>query len=48
MKITVKFTRDENIKHYGSDQVTMDLEEYVAGVTGTEIGASYLEACKAQ
>ena len=48
MKITVKFTRDENIKHYGSDQATMDLEEYVAGVTGTEIGASYLEACKAQ
>ena len=48
MKITVLLSRDENIKHYNTDQVTLDIEEYLKGVVGSEIGNALLEACKAQ
>lgn len=48
MKITVLLSRDENIKHYNADKVTLDIEEYLKGVVGSEIGNAHIEACKAQ
>lgn len=47
MKIKIKFNRDENIKHYGSEETEIELEEYVYGCIGAEIGNSHIEACKA-
>ena len=49
--ISVKVTRDENAEYYGvspGDIVSVELEEYVAAVTASEIGNSAIEACKAQ
>ena len=48
MNITVKLYNDKNIKFYGSNQITIDLEEYLVGCVAAEIGNSPLEACKAQ
>lgn len=48
MKILVKLTRDENIAHYQAEEVEIDIEEYLTGVVGAEIGNSSLEACRAQ
>lgn len=48
MKIIVYLTRDENIKYYNSEEIEIDIEEYLRGVVGAEIGASSFEACKAQ
>lgn len=48
MNITVLLSRDENIKHYNADKVTLDIEEYLKGVVGSEIGNAHIEACKAQ
>lgn len=47
MKIIVYLTRDENIKYYNSEEIEIDIEEYLRGVVGAEIGASSFEACKA-
>ena len=48
MNITVKLYSDKNIKFYGSNQITIDLEEYLVGCVAAEIGNAPLEACKAQ
>ena len=48
MKIKVQLSRQENIEHYKSNLVEIDLEEYVKGVVGAEIGNAHIEACRAQ
>ena len=48
MNITVKLYNDKNIKFYGSNQITIDLEEYLVGCVAAEIGNAPLEACKSQ
>ena len=48
MNITVKLYSDKNIKFYGSNQITIDLEEYSVECVAAEIGNAPLEACKAQ
>jgi len=51
MKIKVKITTESNMKYYGCKKDTIkeiELEDYVACVTASEIGNVALEACKAQ
>ena len=51
MKIQVQLTRTENAEYYNVEVnsiVEVEFEEYVAAVVASEIGNSYLEACKAQ
>lgn len=48
MDILVKLTRQENIAHYGKNEVLLDIEEYLNGVVPSEIGNAALEASKAQ
>lgn len=48
MNIKLSLSRAENIDYYGSKNITIDLEEYLRGVVGSEIGNASLEACKAQ
>lgn len=48
MNIKLSLSRAENINYYGSKNITIDLEEYLRGVVGSEIGNASLEACKAQ
>lgn len=47
MKIKIHFNREENVKHYDTELTEIDLEEYIWGVIGAEIGNSPIEACKA-
>ena len=50
MKIQVQLTRTENAEYYNVEVnsiVEVEFEEYVAAVVASEIGNSYLEACKA-
>lgn len=51
MMIRVKLSRAENLNYFGcvsGSIVSIDLEEYVAGVVASEIGNTHMEACKAQ
>ena len=51
MKIKVKITTTENMKYFNCAKDTIkeiELEQYVAAVTASEIGNAPLEACKAQ
>jgi len=48
MFIKLYLSREENIKFYGKTIIEIDIEEYVRGVVGSEIGNAPLEACKAQ
>lgn len=48
MKVLISFSRDENIKYHGADEVELDLEEYLKGVVPSEVGNAHIEACKAQ
>lgn len=48
MNITIKLYNDKNIKFYNSNEITIDLEEYLIGCVAAEIGNAPLEACKAQ
>lgn len=48
MKVLISFSRDENIKYFGTSQVELDLEEYLRGVVPSEIGNAHIEACAAQ
>ncbi len=51
MQVLVKITREENAAYFHvqcGEVVAVELEDYVAGVVGSEIGNSALEACKAQ
>lgn len=48
MNIKLSLSRAENIEYYGSKNIIIDIEEYLKGVVGAEIGNAHLEACKAQ
>ena len=48
MKVLISFSRDENIKYFGTSQVELDLEEYLKGVVPSEVGNAHIEACAAQ
>lgn len=48
MKIIVKLSRQENIEYYGSNEIEIDIEDYLLGVVPSEIGNAPIEACKAQ
>lgn len=48
MEIIVNLSRQENIDFYGAKQIKIDIEEYVRGVVASEVGNTYVEACKAQ
>lgn len=47
MKVTVNFTREENIDYYGAASAEIELETYVWGVCASECGNAPLEAQKA-
>jgi peptidoglycan hydrolase-like amidase len=47
MKVLISFSRDENIKYHGANEVELDLEEYLKGVVPSEVGNAHIEACKA-
>lgn len=47
--IRIKMTRKENIAAYGSEEITLDIEEYLRGVVPSEMyESSNIEALKAQ
>ena len=51
MKIKVRLTRQENADYYHvnkNDVVEISFKEYLYGVVASEIGSSFIEACKAQ
>ena len=48
MLIKVKLSREENISYYGSEEIEIDIEEYLKGVVSSEIGNAHIEACAAQ
>ncbi|MDD2647337.1 MAG: SpoIID/LytB domain-containing protein [Eubacteriales bacterium] len=51
MLIRIKVSRAENVNYFGvtnGDIVAIDIEDYLCGVVGSEIGNASLEACKAQ
>lgn len=48
MLITIKLTRQVNLEHFGTSEIQLDIEEYLKGVVGSEIGNASLEACRAQ
>lgn len=48
MNIKVALSRQENLEHYGVNEVDLEFEEYLKGVVPSEIGNALLEACKAQ
>lgn len=48
MLIKVLLTREENLNHFRQREIEIDIEEYLKGVVGSEIGNASLEACKAQ
>lgn len=48
MNIKVKLSNSTNIKYYGTDEIEIDLEEYLLGCVPAEIGNAHIEACKAQ
>lgn len=48
MKKKLQLTKAANIAHYGSSEIEIDLEDYVAISVSSEIGNAPLEACKAQ
>ncbi len=47
MKIKLRLNRDENINHYDSDEIQIDLEKYVAISVATETGNAPVQACAA-
>lgn len=47
MKIKVKLSRPENISYYNSNEIELDLEDYLKGVVPSEIGNAHVEACAA-
>jgi SpoIID/LytB domain protein len=49
MKLTIRMTRDENVAQFGSQPVSLDIEEYLCGVVPSEIyESSHMDALKAQ
>ena len=49
MKVSIKMTRAENVAQFGSQAVSIDIEEYLCGVVPAEIYESAdMEALKAQ
>ena len=48
MKIKLKLSRNENISYFGTDEVRIDIEEYLKGVVASEVGNASLNTCRAQ
>lgn len=48
MQVTLNLFRQENINYYSSTKITLDIEEYLKGVVGSEIGNALIDACRAQ
>ena len=48
MIIKLKLTREENLQYYNSEEIEIDIEDYLKGVVPAEIGNAHIEACKAQ
>lgn len=48
MRLQLKLYKNSNIEYHGSDEIELDLEQYIAGCVAQEIGNAHLEACKAQ
>ena len=48
MKIKLKLFRAENQQYYNTNEIVIDLEEYLKGVVPSEIGNAPVEACAAQ
>jgi peptidoglycan hydrolase-like amidase len=42
MKITIKLSREENTSYYGSNEIQLDIEEYLKGVVSSEIGNAHV------
>ena len=47
MIIKVKLSWEENITYYSSEEIEIDLEDYLKGVVPSEIGNAHVEACAA-
>jgi hypothetical protein len=47
MRLQLKLYKNNNIEYHGSDEIELDLEQYIAGCVAQEIGNAHLEACKA-
>lgn len=48
MKVRILFSKQKNIDYFNSDDVELDMEEYLVGVVATEIGNAPVAACEAQ
>lgn len=48
MNIKILLSRQENLDYYQSNEIVLDIEEYLKGVVPAEIGNAAIEACKAQ
>ena len=47
MKVRILFSKQSNIDYFNSDDVELDMEEYLVGVVAAEIGNAPVEACAA-
>ena len=48
MKVRILFSKQSNIDYFNSDDVELDMEEYLVGVVAAEIGNAPVAACEAQ
>ena len=48
MKVRILFSKQSNIDYFNSDDVELDMEEYLVGVVAAEIGNAPVAACAAQ
>ena len=48
MKVRILFSKQKNIDYFNSDDVELDIEEYLVGVVAAEIGNAPVAACEAQ
>lgn len=48
MKVRILFSKQSNIDYFNSDDVELDMEEYLVGVVAAEIGNAPIAACAAQ
>lgn len=48
MKVRILFSKQSNIDYFNSDDIELDMEEYLVGVVAAEIGNAPVAACAAQ
>ena len=48
MNIQLNLTKPSNVNFYKSNTITIELEQYIKGCVGQEVGNSDIEVCKAQ